>query len=173
MGAGICQHFALNGAARLRGLVLSSAWAAPNGQFRSLIAKRRRVLETEGPAAYLAASSEIALPPAAREAQAPDPATLAARAAKLDIGEELARLDALSAHDLGAEIGTVDLPVELLAAADDQLTPPAMTEDLAGRLPRSRLTMLPRGGHLAPRANAAEFSAALLRSLARLLPPAA
>jgi len=169
MGAGICQHFALDGAARLEGMVLSSAWATPKDEFRALITKRRQILESEGPAAYLAASARMSLPESAGTSI--DAAALAERAATLDVDEELARLDALHAHDLSARVSEIELPVELLAAADDRLTPPDMSKDLAERLPQSRLTILDHGGHMAPQANAGEYSAALIRSLARLLPP--
>ena len=135
-----------------------------------MIARRRRVLETEGAEPYLALSARLALPASAPD-RAPDPADLKRRAQALDVAAELARLDALHAHDLHARVGAIKLPVEVLAAADDRLTPPAMSEDLAERLPHARLTLLEHGGHVAPRSNAEAFSAALLRSLARLLPP--
>jgi aminoacrylate hydrolase len=168
MGAGICQHFALNAADRLQGMVLSSAWAKPLDSFRALIAERREILQSQGPAAYLAVSARIALP-ASAESSIDDDA-LAERAAGLNIEDELARLDALYAHDLSTQVGEIRLPVEVLAAADDRLTPPTMSEDLAARLPRAQLTMLESGGHMAPQANAEEFSSALIRSLERLLP---
>ena len=168
MGAGICQHFALDGAARIEGMVLSSAWAKPEDKFRALIAKRRQILESEGPAAYLAASARMSLPQSAGAVIDTD--ALAERAATLDVVEELARLDALHAHDLSARVSEIELPVELLAAADDRLTPLKMSEDLAERLPQSRLTILEHGGHMAPQANPDEYSSALIHSLERLLP---
>jgi len=170
MGAGICQHFALAGGDRLEGMVLSSAWARPQAEFHALISERRQILERDGPAAYLAASARIAWPASA--AASIDDDALAERAESLDVDEELARLEVLYTHDLSARIGEITLPVELLASADDRLTPPAMSEDLAARLPNSRLTLLEHGGHVAPQSNADGFADALTRSLRRLLPTA-
>ena len=168
MGAAVCEHVALAGPSQLRGLVLSSAWARPHPGFSALIAARRKILEQVGAEAYLLASAAMTTPPAYLTAPLFDAAAIVAHARGFDIPAELHRLDALANHDLRDRVGDIQLPVELLAAEDDRLTPVAMTEELAALLPNAHLSLLPDGGHRGPQTNPAQFSAALLKGLARL-----
>ena len=169
MGAAVCKHVALTQPSRIRGLVLSSAWARPHAGFSALLAARRTILEQVGPEAYLLASAAMTTPPAHLEPPSFDVASLVAQARRLDIAAELSRIDALASHDLGDRVAGIRVPVELLAAEDDRLTPVEMTRELAALLPDAHLTLLSDGGHRGPQLNAAQFSEALLRALARLL----
>jgi aminoacrylate hydrolase len=168
MGAAVCQHAALAYPDRVSGLVLSAAWAGPDPAFTALLHARREILRHAGAEAYLLASTGIASQPGSAESHL---AGLAERARELDVSTELARLDALASFDLRTEIAGISQPVEILAVADDQLTPVTMAEDLLARLPDAQLTTLAVGGHLAPRSQPAAFNAALLRALARLHAP--
>jgi pimeloyl-ACP methyl ester carboxylesterase len=68
---------------------------------------------------------------------------------------------------------TIDQPVLLLWGREDVVTPVAVGERLARDLPRSRLVVYPRCGHLAMLEAAAATNAAVAQFLAEDAPPAA
>lgn len=45
------------------------------------------------------------------------------------------------------DLARIDLPVTILAGAEDQLTPPAFAEGLAAKLPRATFELIERSGH--------------------------
>jgi 3-oxoadipate enol-lactonase len=55
---------------------------------------------------------------------------------------------ALAALDLRPEVPRVRVPVLVLVGEEDEATPPAMSEELAGLLPDARLTILPGCAHV-------------------------
>ncbi|MEM9802288.1 MAG: alpha/beta fold hydrolase [Planctomycetota bacterium] len=60
-------------------------------------------------------------------------------------------------------LATIDVPTLVLCGEDDALTPPAMSREMAGHLPDSRLEIIPGAGHMAPM-EAPEAVNAALRS---------
>jgi pimeloyl-ACP methyl ester carboxylesterase len=85
----------------------------------------------------------------------------------------LARLAATSGEMepfvLDGRLGELDVPVELLWGASDQLLPLSYAEKMRAALPRARVTELPRCGHVPQQECPAAFAAALGKLLA--LPP--
>ena len=77
----------------------------------------------------------------------------------------LARLAATSGEMepfvLDGRLGALDVPVELLWGASDQLLPLSYAERMRAELPRARVTELPRCGHVPQQECPAAFAAAL------------
>jgi len=77
----------------------------------------------------------------------------------------LARLAATSGamepHVLDGKLGGLDVPVDLLWGASDQLLPLSYAERMRVELPRARVTELPRCGHVPQQECPAAFAAAL------------
>lgn len=46
-----------------------------------------------------------------------------------------------------ASLPALTMPIDILARADDRITPPALAEALAGHLPRATVQVLPACGH--------------------------
>ena len=55
---------------------------------------------------------------------------------------------AIGAMDLRAGDATIAAPTLIIAGADDVATPPAMSEDMRGRIPGAELVVLPRAAHI-------------------------
>lgn len=158
-GGAIGQHIALQAPHRLRRLVLSGTWCGPDATFLRVFELRRRVLELGGtrdyyalgallgfPASWLAAHPEL-LGRSLDDAVASFPGTAI----------ELARLEAVTGHDLREQVGRIGVESLVLGASDDLLTPEHFQRELAARMPRARLRMLPTGGHFFPRTRADEY----------------
>jgi 3-oxoadipate enol-lactonase len=62
---------------------------------------------------------------------------------------------------------TIAVPTLVLVGAEDALTPPAEAATMAAAIPRARLDVIPRAGHLANLESPAVVNAALLAYLAR------
>src|SRR5260370_13867272 len=60
------------------------------------------------------------------------------------------RIDAIVAFDRRARLGEIRCPTLVVVAADDALTPPFYSEELAARIPHAKLVVLPTRCHLAP-----------------------
>jgi pimeloyl-ACP methyl ester carboxylesterase len=125
------------------------------------------VLRQLGPEAYLTDGTLRAVPPGWL---AQRPGWLArSRSERLRAfaGEatELARIDAVVAHDLRAQLPKVTRDVSIVVARDDQITPPHLSRDLQQLLSGSQLTELATGGHFAPLTQPDSYNQFLLSTL--------
>ena len=66
------------------------------------------------------------------------------------VATELARIEAVTAHNLRARLGEIGAPTVVICARDDAITPLPLSEELAMRIPGARLEILPTGGHFPP-----------------------
>jgi len=73
-----------------------------------------------------------------------------ADAGRHDTGALLRRTDSLLAFDRSRELAGIAIPTVVVHAPDDQVVPPHMSRELAGRIPDARLTVLDGGSHFAP-----------------------
>ena len=71
------------------------------------------------------------------------------------------RIDAIVAFDRRARLGEIRCPTLVVVAADDALTPPFYSEELAARIPDAKLVVLPTGGHFIPNLLPAEYNRAV------------
>ena len=71
-------------------------------------------------------------------------------------------IEPLLGVDLTGDVGRIDLPTLVIAGKADLLTPPAEARRLADRIPRARLVLIERAGHMVMLERAAELQALLL-----------
>ncbi len=168
MGGAIAQHLALLAPERIGRLVLSATWRRPSPLFLELFRLRRSVLERMGPEAYLRQGTFMAQPAWWLECRFTDAEAFFAErlAAFPRVEVELSRIEAVMAHDLGDAVGAITAQTLVLCARDDGITPPGLSEDLAGALPNARLQLLPEGGHFVPITMPEAYAAALAGFLA-------
>jgi aminoacrylate hydrolase len=163
-GGAIGQHVALTHPARLRSLTLSASWAGPTPLFTQTFATRRDVLIRAGALNYLVVGTLLAAPahwlqPRFHSAEEYFQDRLA-EFPGLQI--ELARLDAVMGHDLRSRVAGIRARTLVIGARDDQLTPPALSEELASLIPGAQLTLLDSGGHFCPATNTQAYNRRVL-----------
>lgn len=148
---------------RLKGLVLSAAWAGADPYFSRCFAARREVLYELGWESYLRLSATFLWPgywiSAHERAMAAEEKKTAAAIGDPEI--MLRRIDAIMRYDRRAKAGTVQAPTMIVVAADDMTTPPYLSEELARLIPGATLNVLPKGGHFAPIVEPDSYNAAL------------
>lgn len=160
-GGAIGQHLAIHHSERIERLVISSSWAGPDPYFNALFRNRRAVLQACGAEAYLWQGTMLATPSTYLQPMMQsgfDP--VSDRLAELPgLEVELSRIDAVMGHDLRARLGEITLPTLCVAALDDQITPPGLTEELAAGIPGAELHLFDRGGHFCPATATKEYNA--------------
>ena len=78
----------------------------------------------------------------------------------------VAALEAMKARpDSTADLARIDVPALVIAGEEDAVSPPAVAEDMAERLPAGRLAVLPQAGHLPNLETPDAFNAELRRFL--------
>lgn len=134
---------------RVARLVMVNGWSRPDPHFLRCFDARLLLLRHAGPEAYLRAQPIFLYP--ANWISANDAVLNAELAHQLSVfptNEMLeTRIAALRDFDLDERLSQFDLPVLLLAAADDMLVPSLCSRRLAERLPNGQLAMMDWGGH--------------------------
>ena len=163
-GGAIGQHIALKQPQRLERLVLSCSWAGPDPYFTHLFHTRRQILINCGPEVYLTVGNYLGTPSSYLQPQMSSPRAFMNErmSAFPGLEVELSRLAAVLGHDLRTEVHKIDLPVMCIGARDDQITPPAFTEELAERIPGVTLKLLDHGGHFCPVSSPDVYNPAVL-----------
>ena len=93
---------------------------------------------------------------------------LAAQQLQCDKGVLLADFRACRHLDLRQRLGELRLPIAVISASDDIITPPPMQRELVAALPNATLTEIARGGHFVMRERPEPVLAALKELLARV-----
>jgi aminoacrylate hydrolase len=159
-GGVIAQWIALNAPDRIRRVILSSTWSAPDPYFVKNFEIRRALLCEIGPAAYARASSLVMYPPdwfAANEANV-------LRAEELLLADfppseiVISRIDAICRFDVIDRLGAIRIPTLVTCAQDDRITPVHLSHAIAERVQNARKTIFPWGGHASPTLNAGEYA---------------
>lgn len=134
---------------RIDKLIAVNGWAKADPHFRRSFATRLALLRNSGPEAYLHAQPIFLFP-------AP---WISANSARLDTEEQMhlahfpgaetmeKRIAALTAFDIDARLGRIDVPVLALAAKDDMLVPWTCSERLVAGIPGAALAVMAEGGH--------------------------
>lgn len=144
MGGAICQRWALRHPGDIDRLVLTNSWLAPDPRLDALLGHWSSLAE-RGDAGNLLAS--IAL-------SCLSPGFVAAQPEVLEemLGMEAPRLDgfvaaaaACRAHDALAEAAAINQPALVIAGAQDVVTPPELSAQLAARLANAELVTLDAG----------------------------
>ena len=151
-GGAIGQHIALKRPELLERLVLSCSWAGPDAYFTHLFHTRRQILINCGPEAYLTIGSYLATPSTTLQPQMQSTRSFLNQ--RIDafpgLQVELSRLAAVVGHDLRSEVAKISHETLCIGAKDDQITPPAFSEELAGLIADAELHLLEHGGHFCP-----------------------
>jgi aminoacrylate hydrolase len=147
-GGVIGLALALKAPERLDRLVVVNGWSRPDPHFARCMEARLALLHGSGVAAFVRAQP-IFLYPARwiSENSARLDAEQAGQVAQFQGAANLeARIAALSAFDIDAELAGIRTPTLLIAAQDDMLVPASCSERLAEALPGA--TLMPMlGGH--------------------------
>ncbi|SEO15998.1 3-oxoadipate enol-lactonase [Gemmobacter aquatilis] len=146
IGGQIALSLALNHPRRVRRLVLSNT-AARIGTV-AMWQDRIAALEQGGIALMADAVLERWFSTAWRAAHPGALAGWRAMLSRCDLTCYLGCCDALSVTDLTARCRELQMPVHLIAGAEDGATPPALVQATAGMIPQAVLTCLPGVGHL-------------------------
>lgn len=168
-GGAIGQHIALKQPERLHKLVLSCSWPGPDPYFTTLFATRRQILQECGPEAYLTVGNYLGTPSTYLQAQMQSPETFMNERMRAfpGVAVELSRIAAVMDHDLRKELHRITTPTLCIGARDDQITPPAFTEEMAASIDGAELALLEHGGHFCPIAATADYNPRVLAFLER------
>ncbi len=85
--------------------------------------------------------------------QPSEPLKARLRAMMMRVGPDVAvrQTKAIAArHDHRLTLGALELPVVVVCGAQDKITPPALSEELAGLIPHAQLSLVPECGHMLP-----------------------
>ncbi len=163
LGGAVGIEFARRHPGRLRRLAIVNGWARMDPHTERCFEARLALLEHCGVAAYVRAQAIFLYPAAWASAHADHLAAEEAHGIAHFQGADTlrTRIAALRAWEAG-NLGQIEAEVLLLAAQDDVLVPWTASEFLRDRLPRSRLVLLPDGGHACTMTRPADSTAALL-----------
>jgi 3-oxoadipate enol-lactonase len=167
MGGMIAQEFGINYPEKVNRLVIACS-RARTGELRKKISVAQRALWEAGvPAESIRA---IQMPWGSTGAILQDE-SLALEALALGLKDPypikkhayLRQLDATMAHDALDRLGQITAETLVIVGAEDILTPPAESEEIARAIPNARMQVMPRGGHgffseYAPQVNRAVLS---------------
>ncbi|MES2531842.1 MAG: pyrimidine utilization protein D [Pseudomonadota bacterium] len=168
LGGLVGLQLALDAPARVAGLVLVNAWSKPNAHSARCFDARLALLGAVGPRAYVEAQPIFLYPADWCAAHADEVQAEVDHAFAHFPGEAnmRARIGALRAFDVDAQLGRIAVPTLVAAAEDDVLVPWTMSRRLAEALPAAILDRVAHGGHAHSVTDADTFNATLLAFLA-------
>lgn len=162
-GGAIGQTIAQDRPERIKRLVLSASWAGPDRFFRRSFEMRKELLRIGGFQSYWRASALVWRPPAWISAN--EAALLEEEANTLadppDTEILQSRIDAIIRFDRRARLGQIKAPSLVIVAEDDMITPLYMSQELAAKIPKATLAVLPYGGHFLPLVDPAGYNKAV------------
>lgn len=168
-GGAIGVATALDHPGRLASLLIQSSTSHGDAYRRRLL-DIRRSLHVISAADYARFTTLLLYPPYiinARDTQLA--AEEAVNAAALGPPEvQGSRLDAILAFDRRADMHRIDIPVRVIVADDDILTPRYFAEQLVQHIPGAEAAFTPRGGHALSRSEPAIFDSLVLPFLAKV-----
>ena len=169
MGGMIAQELAINHPERVDKLVIACSRARSSELRRKVSLAQRALWEADVPRDAITA---IQMPWGSTPRRMQDETSpldiLALQAAdphKIEKQAYLRQLDATVAHDTYDRLGTVEADTLVLVGAEDLLTPPHGSIEIAERMPNATLRILPRGGHGFTAEYPDDFNRAVLKFL--------
>ena len=168
-GGAIGVAMALDHPGRIASLVIQSS-TSHGDAYRRRLFEIRRSLHAISAEAYARFSTLLLYPPYIINARdAALAAEEAANAAALGPPEvQGSRLDAILAFDRRADMHRINIPVRVIVADDDILTPRYFAEQLVQHIPGAEAAFTPRGGHALSRSEPAVFDSLVLPFLAKV-----
>ncbi len=159
-GAAIGLATALDHPGRLGSLMLYATTTCGDAYRRRVLGLRTQIMASMGPRAYAALTTLLLYPPYYINARH-EQLLAAEEKASGELGApavQESRLAAILAFDRRAELGRLDLPVCIVCAEDDILTPKNFSEEYARLIPSARTHWVPRGGHALSRTEPEAFN---------------
>lgn len=165
-GGCILQILAAEAPERLNRVVAASSWLESDWRFERLFRLRQAALHSNGASGYAKWGALMNYPPdwimsRLAELQASEEQV----AARMDAEIVSERINAVLRFDGRRYVSAIEAPVTVVAARDDQVTPPHMSEALAQALPQAKTTWFDAGGHCFTAVHATEFNEFILREL--------
>lgn len=168
-GGAVAQMLAIAPPRNLVSVTISCSWARADARFRAIFEARAAMLDAGLTEAYQALTDALCHTPdylnthetALRDARR----SALERLAPLNV--TAARVRMLLAHDCLADLPLIAMPTLVLAAEDDILLPPSMSEVIANAIPDAMLEILP-GGHFHPVSDPGPMVAALCAFLSTI-----
>lgn len=166
-GGAVAQELALDHRALGSSYTISSSWARGDARFRALFAARAELLEAGLAETYQRLTHVFGYPPSYLDAHAErlEAAVAAAPSALAPLAVAAARVRMLLDHDRLDDLPSVSAPVQVLAAQDDILIPPALSRAVADAVAGASFVAL-AGAHFHPLTDPAPFAAAVRRFIA-------
>ena len=163
-GGAIGVAMALDHPERLSSLLIYASTTHGDAYRHRVFALRKLLFEAVGRDAYAQYTSLLLYPPYWINAHDAELREMGATAgASLGAPEvQASRLDAILRFDRRAEFGRIALPVRVLCAEDDILTPRYFSAEFARLIAGAESVFVPRGGHALSRTEPALFDAAVL-----------
>lgn len=154
---------------RLLRLVLVNAWAKADRHSERCFDIRIGILQSQGPAAYVAAQPLFLHTAPYLSAHHEEILAEVARGTAQFQGADtlLKRIGALRRFDVRADLPGIRMPTLVAASRDDLLVPWTASRDLAAGLPAAELWLTPEGGHAFTVEQPEPFNAAMLEFLRR------
>ena len=159
-GGAIGIATALDHPGRIASLLIYASTTRGDPYRRKLLGLRSRILADLGPEAYATLTSLLLYPPYWINAH-PDEVDVIEAATPAGLGApdiQASRLEAILGFDRRAEFGRLSLPVLVVCAEDDILTPRYFSEEYARLIPGARAHWEPRGGHALSRTEPETFA---------------
>jgi aminoacrylate hydrolase len=173
LGGLVGLQLTLDAPSRMAGLVLINAWSKPNAHSARCFDARLALLDAVGPRAYVEAQPIFLYPAAWCDEHADIVQAEVDHAYAHFPGEAnmRARIGALRAFDVDAQLANIQVPTLVAASRDDVLVPWTMSQRLAETLPRVVFDCVSHGGHAHSVTNPEPFNRSLLAFLARQVQP--
>ncbi|MBD1550289.1 pyrimidine utilization protein D [Pseudomonas typographi] len=169
-GGAIGQCLAARAPHLLAGMLLYASWAKSDAHFNWCFRMRRALLEGTSLEEYVHGSALFLYPPehVRTHAERLSPALLASVANFPARETVLHRIDAIMAHDASAQLAKIQVPVWVVCAQDDILTPPYQSRLLAEGIPGAQLQVVAQGGHSFSETETDTFNRIVLAFLSRI-----
>jgi len=169
MGGMIAQEMAIRHPSRIARMVLAVSFARPDPVRRAFLLHRRwaRALGADPVQESVAALPWLVSPRVLNDPQRLGQImALVAGMPMMAADAYGSQIDAILEHDTLSRLHQVQAPTLVLAAAEDVLTPVALSREIAAAIPGARLQVLPHGNHAVQIEQPEAFNAAVLDFLA-------
>jgi pimeloyl-ACP methyl ester carboxylesterase len=159
-GGAIAQVLALDHAELGLSYTISSSWARADARFRAVFSARAELLEAGMAETYQRLGHVLCHEPSYLETHAGqlEAAVAAAPRALAPLAVSAMRVRMLLDHDRLADLPRIAAPVQVIAAAGDVLTPPALSQTIAAAVPQATYVTVD-GAHFHPLADPKGFAA--------------
>ncbi|HXW20750.1 MAG TPA: alpha/beta hydrolase [Roseiarcus sp.] len=149
-GGAIAQLMALDHAADVRSVVISSAYARPDAYTRREFSIRRKMVEHFDARTIYDLYSLFLFSPdfAHRNPESVQDWIDRTAARPLDKEIALKRIDMVMAHDVLARLGDIRQPTLILCGDHDVCAPPHLSEEISKAMPKAKFEIFKGGGHM-------------------------